>query len=94
MPLYSVMLVKPNPGISSKIRDTYKEFHYEISPTSFLIADTRSDVEKMAVDLGLDGTTKLQHEAAPPHGAVFVLKKGFYQGFASKKLWEWLNAQE
>ena len=96
MPLYCVTLFKPNRGISDKIKSTYEGSYYEINPTSFLIVDTKSSVDKMAVNLGLDGTAKFQdtQEKEPPHGSVFVLKKGFYQGFAPSNLWEWLDGQE
>ena len=97
MPVYSVILFKPNKKIFDKIESTYdKTNRYRINEKSYLIADKTSLVDKIATKLGLDGTDKsrLATESEPPTGVVFALKKDFYQGYASKTLWEWLELKE
>lgn len=97
MPVYSVTLFRPNKKVFDKIESLYAETdRYKINEKSYLIADRTLLVDKIAANLGLDGTDKcrLATESEPPEGAVFALRKGFYNGWALKTLWEWIDLKE
>ncbi len=85
--VYAVLLEEPSSESFERLRKTYADNFYEMTPTSGFVrtdALTRTIAEKA-------GIKDEQEQIAS--GVVFRLNKA-YSGFADRALWEWLRQAE
>lgn len=85
--VYAVLLEEPSPESFDRLRKTYADNFYEMTPTSGLVR-TDALTKTIAEKAGIRG-----EEQQTTSGVVFRLNKA-YSGFADGALWEWLRQAE
>ena len=83
--VYMVVPFRPKnrDGLEKKIKDTGTSVYTGVSPAAwFLVFDGTSDELADKLQLGDD---------EQDFGTAIVVQATYYQGYAPKSLWEWLN---
>ena len=88
MPLFLIVVTESDEGcrMERRLEKHYAKRYHKISDTAYLVEDN-SLAKDVAAAVGIKG------ENRDTSGVVLGLN-GFYSGFASKSLWEWLAQHE
>ena len=87
MPIFAVVLNKPNTEVDRRLRERYPD-NFSLSDTFYLVQD-QTIAENITVALGIKGDGRIESA----RGVVFRLN-GAYSGYSTRALWDWLQQAE
>ena len=87
--VFAIVLNEPNQTFSESLKLRFPD-SYKYSPTFFLV---RPALPMLSKDVAKTAALKAQGYDNRPSGVVYKLNAGYW-GYASKTLWEWLDASD